>query len=421
MTARNTAGGAGDTDSEPVVLSPELFLSYAKLLLAIGLDFEPGSVLAIDSGAEEMPLAQALAREAYQQGARYVDVWYWDPYTRAARIEYADEGSLTDTPAWLRKRYEALAQGDCSYLRLVGAPQADFLHGLDPRRIALETTGNAPERFELQFRSSVEWTVAACPSHRWASQVFGEPAVGSLWQCLQHFTRLDHPDPILSWRQHVATLEARANTLNHMRLDSVRFEGPGTNLTVGLLPESRWVGPMVTSRRGRQHVCNMPTEEVYTTPDPTRADGIVRAARPIVLGGTIVDGLKLKFAGGQIQHLTAKSGIDVVRASIARDPGARRLGEVALVDGSSPIAVSKRIFFATLIDENAGSHLAWGRGIPHAISGFDATRSETLSLPTINHSAVHQDFIVGDPELTVVGIGRDGQEHLLAERNRLTV
>lgn len=421
MAARSAPLGDDAADAEAFILSPELLFPYAKLLLAIGIDFRPGRVVAIDSSVDEMPLARALAQEAYRQGAQYVDVWYWDAYTRASRISYADEVSLATTPAWLSQRYRALAEADASYIRLVGSPQTEFLRGVAAERVALETTGHAPERFELQFSSAVEWTVAACPTPRWATQVFGEPAVESLWRSLQHFTRLDQPDPIASWHQHIGLLETRAETLNQMRLDSIRYEGPGTNLTVGLLPESRWLGPTVTSRRGRRHVCNVPTEEVYTTPDPTRADGVIRATRPVVLAGTIVEGLELTFADGQIQRVNARSGGDVVRANIATDPGARRLGEVALVDGSSPIATAEVIFFATLLDENAGSHLAWGRGIPHAIRGFDATRAETVALPSINHSSIHQDFIVGGSEVSVVGISDDGQEHLLADRNRLTV
>jgi aminopeptidase len=220
--------------------------------------------------------------------------------------------------------------------------------------------------------------------------------------------RLDEPDPAAAWREHLEHLAARADALNALGLDAVRFHGGGTDLTIGLLPHSVWRYADATTPAGRRFVPNMPTEEVLTTPDRRRADGVVRATRPLGLQGTLVRGLELRFAGGRIVEARAETGVEVVRAQLATEEGARSLGELALVDGTSRVGRTGLTFLNTLLDENATCHLAYGHTagcVTDEVSELPAERQAELG---VNQSSIHTDFMVGGPEVAVDGLRADG-------------
>jgi aminopeptidase len=261
---------------------------------------------------------------------------------------------------------------------------------------------------KIQNARALNWTIAAYPNAGWAEQVFGEPDVERLWDAIAITVRLDEADPVEAWREHTNRLRARCAQLDALGLDALHFEGPGTDLTVGLLPESRWVGGGTETRDGIAHVPNLPTEEVFSAPDWRRTEGTVRSTRPLALGGTIVRDLELTFANGEAIEVLASSGADAVRGQLDTDEFARRLGEVALVDGTSRVGQTGITFFNTLFDENATCHLAWGSAIMLAAPELAGLTPDETRERGANLSSVHTDFMVGGPEVAVDGITTDG-------------
>ena len=250
--------------------------------------------------------------------------------------------------------------------------------------------------------ASVNWTAIGYPNEGWATQMFGAPDVERLWDAVAYCTRLDEPDPVAAWREHVDRLTARAARLNELRFDALHYHGPGTDLTVGLLDQADWLAARFSTANGIEYVPNMPTEEVFTTPDCRRAEGVVASTRPLSLGGDVVRGLKLTFEGGRIVSVDAEHGAELVRGQLAIHERASFLGEVALVDGTSRVGKTNLTFSDTLFDENATCHIAYGFAILEAIRGEPGEG--------VNSTApIHTDFMVGGPEVDVDGLTADGK------------
>jgi aminopeptidase len=389
------------------VTPEERLRRYAELTVRVGANVQRDQDVVVTCLIEHAEIARAVTREAYRAGAKHVIVLYSDLHLRHAAIELGPVEEIGWSPPyvvdWIRRWHAE----NPAVIALTGNPEPDLLGDLDPALV-----GRAdPREIRLAFLENirgrhVNWVVAAAPNEGWAKQVFGEADVERLWDAVAQATRLDEPDPVAAWREHSAKLQARANALNAARFDAVRFSGPGTDLTVGLVAAARWRCATFETAGGIEHIPNVPTEEVFTSPDWRRTEGVVRSTYPLVASGTRVSGLELRFEAGRIIDVSADSGAEIIRQQLATDDQAPFLGEIALVDGSSPVKQTGLVFCDTLFDENATCHIAFGDGLPEVAEG-DVPREKQLD-HGINVSGIHTDFMIGGHEVEVAGLNADG-------------
>jgi aminopeptidase len=381
--------------------------TYARLAVQVGLNLQPGQTLGVNALIEHAPLARAIARQAYESGARYVDVLYSDQHVRRAHIAAAADDALGYSPPWLVSRLREFGETGGALVAITGNPEPELYADLDGERVGKARMREVAEESLKLTDGLCNWTIVAYPNEGWAQTVFGEPDVERLWDAVSTAVRLDEPDPVAAWRDHIARLQARATSLNERRFDHLRYRGPGTDLTIGLHPDSEWQAALDESR-GNKHVANMPTEEVFTTPDARRVDGTVRSTLPLQIQGNIIRGLEVRFEGGRVAEIHAESGEEVMRTHAATDDGAARLGEVALVDGHSRVGKTGLVFYDTLFDENASSHIALGASIVQAVPGASEQSAEERHARGVNHSSIHTDFMIGSPELEIDGVTAGG-------------
>jgi len=384
----------------------EIIERLAELAVTFGANVQPGQTVAISGEIGKEPLVRALAASAYRHGAKFVDATYFDPHVKRARIEHAADETLDFVPSWYGERVLEIGRQRCATISLSGPTAPGLLDGLDPTRIGRDQLPFVKEANTVVNERQLNWTAVPCPTPGWAAIVHPElepeAALARLWEQIAHVCRLDEPDPVAAWEARFATLTTVSERLTATRFDALRFEGPGTDLTVGLLPSSRWLCAQFTTVDGIRHSPNLPSEETFTSPDPRRVEGTVRATKPLVLGGgSIVRGLTVRFEGGRAVAIDAETGADVVRAMCARDEGAARLGEVALVDRAGRVGGLDTVFYDTLLDENVASHIAFGNAYRMTLDGADVEAA--------NASAIHVDFMIGGDEVAVDGVTAAGE------------
>jgi len=374
-------------------------------LAVFGANVQPGQLVAITSFVGKEDLTRRVARAAYERGAKYVDVVYFDQWVKRERIAHAAEDTLDYAPPWMSQRLLYLSDEHAARITLSGPHAPRALEGLDPARAGRDLLPYLPETGEVVNRMTTSWCIVPAPTPDWAKAVYPElepdVAYEQLWEAVSHVCRLDSDDPGAAWLDRIAILKANADRLTERRFDALHLHGPGTDLTIGLFPSSGWKAGDQTTVDGVRHLPNLPTEEIFTTPDPERVDGYVSATMPLELAGSVISGIRIEFAGGRAVALDAAEGADALRSAASSDDGAARLGEIALVDGEGRIGPLETVFYDTLIDENAASHIALGNAYAHAVEDADKER--------INRSHVHIDFMIGSPELAVDGITTDGE------------
>jgi aminopeptidase len=379
----------------------------AELAVDFGANVQPGQIVSLSGAPGKEYLVRAIAEQAYRRGAKFVDVSWFDPWIKRARIEYAPDDTLEFVPPWYGERLLALGRERAAAITLSGPVAPALLDDLDPVRAGRDRLPAVRESGEVVSRRELNWTILPCPTLPWARLVHpdldDDAALAKLEQQLMHVLRLDEEDPVAVWKQRAETLLGVAARLTGRDFDALRYEGPDTDLTVGLLPGTSWMAARFETIDGITHMPNLPTEEVFTSPDPARVDGHVASSKPLVLvDGTVVRDLRVRFEGGRAVQLDSSTAQETMRTIIARDEGAARLGEVALVDREGRIGALDTVFYDTLIDENAASHLALGRAFP-----FLAPDAETSA--RMNESDIHIDFMIGRPELKVTGLTKDGE------------
>jgi aminopeptidase len=375
-------------------------------LAVFGANVQPGQLVSIASYIGKEDLTRRIAGAAYRRGAKYVDVLYWDQWLKRERIAHASEESLDYVPPWMRERLLNFSDEHAARISLSGPQAPRALDGLDPARAGRDLLPYLPETGEVINRLTTSWCIVPVPTQPWAEVVFpeldGEAAFEQLWEDVAHICRLDADDPSAAWIERSDALKANAQRLTDRRFDALRLHGPGTDLTIGLFRSAHWAAGDLETIDGRRHSPNIPTEEVFGTPDPERVEGHVSATLPLELSGTVVDGIRVEFEGGRAVKIDANTGVEALRSVVARDDGGSRLGEIALVDGEGRIGPLGRVYYDTLIDENAASHIALGSGYQHPVE-------DPAEIARINVSQIHVDFMIGSPELDVDGITEGGE------------
>jgi aminopeptidase len=389
-----------------VSVPQDILERWARLVVGFGANVQPGQIVAIGSEPGKEAFVRALAVEAYRAGARFVDVATFDLHVKRARLEHADPESLDFVPPWYGERLLALGEHRAARIGLSGPVDPHALDGVDPALVGRDQLPFLREASKVVNDRTTNWTIAPSPTPAWAELVHPdlapEAALERLWEEIVHVLRLDEDDPVAAWRARADVLVDAAARVTERRFDALHFEGPGTDLTVGLLPSSSFMAARFETIDALEHMPNLPTEEVFSTPDPERVDGTVAATKPLYVGGSIVRGLKVRFEGGRAVQIDADENAAVLRSYAERDEGAIRLGEVALVDREGRIGPLGTVFYDTLLDENAASHIALG-------SSYGFTVDDETDRARGNQSQIHIDFMIGSNDVAVTGVTTGGE------------
>ncbi len=386
----------------------------ADVAINVGLGLKSGQELVMTSSTECLPLARRITEHAYRAGASLVTTLFTDDETTLARYHHAPDSSFDRAAAWLYDGMATAFKSGAARLAIAGA-NPSLLSNEDPDKV-----GRANRAVSMAYRPALEiitrhdinWTIVASATPAWAAAMFPndapDVALAKLWDAIFFTTRIGTADPVSAWKSHDAELHKRAAFLNEKRFSALHYRGPGTDFRLGLADDHLWLGGGTTANNGNYCIPNMPTEEVFSAPHKDRADGTITATKPLSHQGTMIEGIQVRFEQGRIVEARATRGQEVLQKLIDTDDGARRLGEVALVPHSSPIAQSGMVFFHTLFDENAASHIALGQAYSSCVRDGDKLSPEQLAAKGANDSLIHVDWMIGSAELDIDGISASG-------------
>ena len=382
----------------------------AEVAVRTGLSLRPGQEVVVTAPLDSLPLVRRITEHAYRAGATLVTALFSDDLATLARYQYAPSEAFEYAPAWLFEGMATAYRRGAARLAIAGEnPQ--LLAGQDPDKVSRSNRARSAAyrpALELITNFATNWSIVPYATPAWAATMFPdlprEEGVAKLWNAIFAACRIDTPDPMAAWAAHNAHLRARTSALNAKRYEALHYRGPGTDLRIGLSDGHLWLGGCETAKNGITCNPNMPTEEVFTTPHRARVDGHVRSTKPLSYSGTLIRDIAVRFEAGRIVEATASSGEAVLQKVLDTDEGARRLGEVALVPYSSPISASGLLFFNTLFDENAASHIAIGQAYRTCLQGGTEASDSELAERGANTSLVHIDWMIGSDEIDIDGV-----------------
>ncbi len=386
----------------------------AEVAVRVGLGLKHGQELVMTAPIEALPLVRLITRHAYAAGAPLVTTLFSDEESTLLRFRHAPDDAFDKATGWLFDGMAAAFKAGGARLAIVGE-NPGLLSGENPDKVARANRARSQAyvpALQLIAGFDINWTIASFATGSWAKAVFPsdpeEIAVARLWHAIFAASRIETTDPIADWQAHNRDLRTRSDYLNERNYAALRFRGPGTDLTVGLADDHTWAGGATTAKNGIVCNPNIPSEEVFTTPHRDRVEGRVTSTKPLSYQGTMIEEISVRFAGGRIVEANARTGAEVLNKVIDTDEGARRLGEVALVPHSSPIAASNLLFYNTLFDENAASHIALGQAYAKCIKNGGTLSEAELAARGANKSLIHIDWMIGSASIDVDGVRADG-------------
>jgi aminopeptidase len=386
----------------------------AEVAVRVGLGLKEGQELVMTASLDAVPLARRITEQAYRAGASLVTTLYSDDEATLMRYRHAPDAAFDKAAGWLYDGMGAAFRSGAARLAIAGGNPA-LLSNEDPDKVGRANRAvSAAYRpaLELITRHDINWTIVSSATPAWAAQLFPDDApdaaMEKLWEAIFQTTRINAENPVSEWKRHDTGLQKRAAYLNEKRYSSLKYRGPGTDFTLGLADDHVWMGGGTTAGNGIYCIPNMPTEEVFSMPHKDRGDGTVTATKPLSHQGTMIEGIRVRFENGRIVEAHASRGEEVLRKLIDTDEGARRLGEVALVPHSSPIASSGMVFLNTLFDENAASHVALGQSYSSTMRNGDKLSKEELAANGANESLIHVDWMIGSDKLDIDGVTATG-------------
>ena len=389
---------------------------YANLIARCGVNVQKGQEVVVNAGLDQPEFVKMVVDECYKAGAKKVSVeWSYQPLTKS-NIKYCSDKVLATMEKWQIEKLEHRAEVLPCMIHLI-SDDPDGLAGINQKKMAKSMAARAKiiKPIRTKMENKYQWCIAAVPGKEWAKKVFpGERtsvAVEKLWEAILSTSRVND-DPIEAWRLHNEDLAARCKYMNSLGIKELKYKASnGTDFRVGLLPNAIFMaGGEETLGTNIYYNPNIPSEELFTSPRRGDADGIVYSSRPLSYGGQLIDNFWIRFEGGKAVECGAEKNEDLLREMIAMDEGASYLGECALVPYNSPIRESGLLFYNTLFDENAACHLALGRGFTNVIKGYENYTEKELHEMGINDSFMHEDFMIGTEDMSIVAVCENGKE-----------